>query len=540
MGGIDALTVEMGLAYPLAGHYQALGHVQTSRQPQIPNTMVSTRRSLFNAPSSSPIPISGNEEQDNGERHSNYPESQVSVDHDSDSEPVPPSDGGHIEDESDDEEDEDDEESDEEPDRWGDIEETEASIRPYLGVLTSLDRDHNTSLSKHLYSAHLLRRRQLVTRIVPPTASDSSSDTGSDLGPRPKKRQKRVEELVPDSEEDDDKYRFGRGKRFITKTWVSWPHPPSYVPRESEHKKSRLRSQPSRTRFDPGTYSQPLSPPSAPSQMLEETLMATFLRISKDKLLSRPVEETGGAEPAVDDDISQHVLKPVVRHVISQLDGLLTGLYHERGYARALSAEGGAATMTVVSGKAEKKPSPYLLAKSRGSGPKRAITPTTDTGDEGEEEGSNEERNPENDNGEGTPPKKAQKSSRRRRYPAPAPLAKKFAAKRQNRLRLRDWSQLLGVAALTGWEEDALQRTVKRCEEQFNQTMSWRCLREGDHTKQDEIWTGARPKLLVGGGDGAISRDGFMQPINVQKIGTNKVQYKIKIDTPEVGVRSGG
>lgn len=493
------------------------------------------RRSIFNNPSS-PIPNHGGEDED--ELHSDYPGSQPSADHDSESEIQPLSDSELVEDEDD--EDNEDEGSDEEPSRWGDQEDTGTSIKPFLGVLTSLERDHNTALSKHLYSAYLLKRRRLVPEAAPPTDSDSGSEPES-VDPRPKKRQKRVED-IPDSEEDDDKYLFGRGKRFITKGWTSWPHPPSFVPRESEHKISRLRSQPSRVFFDPETYSRPLqSPhPPAPSQMLEEALMATFLRISKDKLRSRPAEETGGAGPALDDDINEHVLKPVVRHVISQLDGLLTGLYHERGYAKALATKdekaAAAAAEAAQKSKGKGRSSSYLRAKARGAkwaSRKRAVTPTTDT----EDEGSNEEQDSDNDDGEGTPPKKAKKSARR--YPAPAPLAKKYATKRQNRLQLRDWSQLLGVAALIGWEPDALQRTAKRCEGHFGQTMSWRLLRESDRTgkpKPDELWTGARPIHLKQDRDeeGGISRDGFMQPISIQKIETaSRIRYRVKMDASQ-------
>lgn len=68
--------------------------------------------------------------------------------------------------------------------------------------------------------------------------------------------------------------------------------------------------------------------------MLESTLMAAFIRISEEKIRSRKKE---GLEPSVDDELSESMLRPVVRNIISKLDGLLTGLYFEREpYVRSM------------------------------------------------------------------------------------------------------------------------------------------------------------------------------------------------------------
>lgn len=474
------------------------------------------------------------------------------------------SDGDPPDDELDDDELDDDELGDDEecedgdneegPNHLGDHEDTYTTIRPYLGVLASLDRDHNTSLSKHLYSAHLLRRRNSRAVATSSTASGSDSDSAE---PRPEKKRQKRTELVTDSEEDDDGYQFGRGRRFLTKQWTSWPHPPSYVPRETDPKISRLKSQPRVFHFDPGTYERSLNSKNekpASSQMLEETLVATFLRFSGDKFRSRPAKETKGMTLALDDDVSRQFLKPVVRHIISQLDGLLRGLYHERGYAKTL----------IMEDRESMRKSKYVRDKTKGipwverRRLKRTAKSTTDTEDEdededgdGDEDGDDEdgededgeddededgkddededstkERDSDND-GKGTPPKKARRvrksKSTHRRHPATALLAKKYCIKRHNKLRLRDWSQVLGIAAFTGWEEDTLQRTMKRCEEQFDQTMSWRRLKESDPTTevgQGEMWTGARLKRPRGedeDNDG-ISKDGFLQPVNIRMV----------------------
>lgn len=520
------VTVDLRLACPLA------------LKLNIHHTMV--RRSIFNDPS--PADSDSSKQETDSDEASD----QVESDNGEELESPPPSELAQKESDDDDntnDETRGDGDSEEEPNRLGDHEDTHTTIKPYVGLLASLDRDHNNSLSRHLHSAYLLRQQNLKPVVAPSTGSDSDSDS-AESHRKTKRHKHKHAELVSDSEEDDDTYQFGRGRRFLTKQWTSWPHPPSYVPRETDPKISRLRNQPRMYHLD--TYDQPLAPRKKPaaSQMLEETLVATFLKFSGDKFRSRPVEETKGVTLALDDDVSQHVLKPVVRHVISQLDGLLKGLYHERGYARVLVAE---------DRESAARKSKYLQDKAKGvpwverRKHKTTARSTTDTNTEDED--SAEERDPDNDDGEGTPPKKTQKAQkskstrRRRRRPAPAPVAEENCIKRHNRLRLRDWSQVLGVAALTGWEEDTLQRTVKRCEGRFDQTMSWRRLKESDSTKyveSGELWTGARLKHPRGedeDNDG-ISKDGFMQPISTRTVypggarlilkGPNKKRVRVK------------
>lgn len=459
------------------------------------------RRSIFNNPP--PVNPNPEEEQINDEYQSGDQASDLTPsEHDSGSQ-LPSDHDSEDDAPSDDEEDSD---SDDEPHRWGDQEDTQTTIKPYFGVLATLDRDHSTSLSKHLYSAHLIKKRQLLPSAASPTTSDSNSDPDT----HPRKRQKSSSQ---DSEDNDGPL---KEKRFITNSWTSWPHPPSYVPRESEHKPGQLRTQPQKIYFDEATYSEPLQKRATPvpSRMLQETLTATFLRISKDSLRTRPLEERKGMVPALDDDLSEHVLRPVVRNVIAKLDALLIGLHHERGYAKTLAMEDGGEE----EGKPTKrKPSQYKQTKARrqakAAARKRGVTPMTDS----EDEDSVEELDSGEDEGEGPSKKSKETTHHRRRRPAPPKLAKKYATKRKWRLRLRDWSQVLGIASLTGWDGGALQRTVRRCEGQFDQTMTWRRLKESDYireAKTGEVWTGARLKRpLQDDDDEGISRDGFMIPI---------------------------
>lgn len=253
--------------------------------------------------------------------------------------------------------------------------------------------------------------------------------------------------------------------------------------------------------------------------MLEEVLTAAFLRAGKEKLLARG-EAAGALTPVLDEDVSNHLLRPVVRSVISRLDKLLVGLHHERSYTKALVAEEAAA-------RARAPPRPRKRRQARrgeavSSSAKaarerhRAVTPMTDTEDEEEAE--------------------AEAEPVRKRKRAPSPVAQQWARKRMMRLRLRDWSNVVGVAALTGFEGGVVQRTAGRCGALFGETMGWRCVGRDDHLRDrrgGEEWVGARVEAEGGSGSGSgsgggkeegegsgskelyegITRDGFLAPV---------------------------
>ncbi|CUS08258.1 unnamed protein product [Tuber aestivum] len=192
--------------------------------------------------------------------------------------------------------------------RWGDKRDTATSVKSYQALLASLEQVHHLSLSRHLYSAHLINRQHR-------SASASYK--------QPNKRRKLAKGAG--SEE-------GQSERpFITPYWTAWPLPPETVPREADHTYEAvglLKSGPRKYYHnDKATYAERDRKEPEPSQMLESTLMAAFIRISKEKIGGRNKE---GLEPSVDDELSESILRPVVRNIISKLDGLLTGLYFER------------------------------------------------------------------------------------------------------------------------------------------------------------------------------------------------------------------
>lgn len=84
----------------------------------------------------------------------------------------------------------------------------------------------------------------------------------------------------------------------------------------------------------------------------------------------------------------------------------------------------------------------------------------------------------------------------------------------------RDWSQVLGAAAFTGFAPASLDRATQRCGSLFEETMSWRRLREHDSISDHagEAWTGGRTQRQQGTGvfnpnRPFITQDGFMQEL---------------------------
>ena len=368
--------------------------------------------------------------------------------------------------------------------RWGDKRDTATSVRPYQALLASLEQEHHLSLSQHLHSAHLINRQQrsASTPYEQPNkrrklAGGSGAKEGHITGP------------------------------FITPHWTAWPLPPETVPREADHTYATVglfQSGPRKYYHDDkATYAEKDRREPEPSQMLESTLMAAFLRTSKEKIGSKKQE---GLKPSVDDELSESMLKPVVRNIISKLDGLLIGLYFEREpYVRSMmktlsSKVGDGSNLdrqstpdTAKERKVKKNDTPGILKRE---GVEREIeTP-----------------------GHGRSSEMPHRGRRRPSHSSPA-ASKLNAEKRMLAVKNRDWSQVLGVAAFTGFTQASLNRTTQRCESLFEETMSWRRLREYDPISDHagEVWTGGRkPKPGIGGFNPNrpfIAQDGFMQEL---------------------------
>jgi len=160
---------------------------------------------------------------------------------------------------------------------------------------------------------------------------------------------------------------------------------------------------------------------------------------------------------SADDEEARRVLLPSTRHLLSKVDDLLVGLHKARvAYAvrdhgsqpRSRSATSGAATTDD-----ERFTRFGSRAASRKRGRKRKRSHSSREDDSGCE---------------------TTKSRSRTRS-----AFRQFGTKGKG-YGLRDWSDVLGMAALTGWKTETIARASERCAKLFGQNMVFRTFYEGD------------------------------------------------------------
>ena len=328
-------------------------------------------------------------------------------------------------------------------------------------------------LTAHLYNSYALRVR------------------GRERGRRAARRDEQLEEL----------------ETFVPpKRWTAWPMPADEVPRADE----RFR----KAEDDAWTLRMPPDP--RDSADLEESVMAIMLKSAKNRFGAREWERkrmvprsrepsasqvdnddgresTGyegdlksdpefvdGAElrPVVqaDDDKSRQQLRPMSRNILTQFDRLLMGLHHAQiggTGGDSSGSEGQTDTESMASGTSSprKRGRSNESARSQSRGRKRTRR-------------SSHSRNSTNSRSRSLRP-----SARNAIRPG---LGHRGRSRGQSadRLRqgLRDWSEVLGIAAMVGWPPAVVMRTAKRCSALFGEDMAFQKFHEGkvDKVKEDE------------------------------------------------------
>ncbi|KAJ5041636.1 uncharacterized protein L3040_005214 [Drepanopeziza brunnea f. sp. 'multigermtubi'] len=90
-------------------------------------------------------------------------------------------------------------------------------------------------------------------------------------------------------------------------------------------------------------------------------------------------------------------------------------------------------------------------------------------------------------------------SPTRRRSPMKRATSKELRASRQKKLGLRDWSEVIGMAALVGFPEDVVERAAKRCANLFGEGMSVRRLVEvpfSEDKEGDDVLAQYLPEMI--------------------------------------------
>jgi len=363
-------------------------------------------------------------------------------------------------------------------------------------LAASLDQIRAADLSIHLYNAHAMKRRLRTREQQDRVPSWGNKERWIGTG--------------------DGSEELGDGEAGVSvfvppKVWTAWPMPPDEVPGEGEKKFGRREDEDERwtlRRRGTGTA----------SEELQELLVAEVQKRAKERFHKREWEDFEGdaAEAAVkleasskrprrrsawtaknDEDVSESkeirhmkpvvmaddeqargILQPTVRHILTKLDGLLMGLHHARQAYVPTGDDTASETQTDME---ETSPAPR---KKKVKPRKRSLRTLKKRGEESDNtkpESDSDSDSNFSDSFTKSPSPPRPRSRRRRRTPLSPVSAALSQQKRQKRLGLRDWSDVLGVGSMVGWDSAVVRRAAERCAGLFGEGISFRTLEQGKH-----------------------------------------------------------
>lgn len=403
---------------------------------------------------------------------------------------------------------------------------------PERDLAASLDQLQAKDLSVHLYNSFKLKRR-------------NSSENA--------KRRAHITEDVGEADRKSD--------WVPPKVWTAWPLSPDIVPREDDEKRWEEDA------VLPATYR---SSSKRPGQHLQEMLVTQVLRKAKERFHDRqwtPPSATTSTPHAqqsqgrrrgsnringtennkevpdqkpvamADDQRASEILKPTVQHMMTKLDDLLLGLHHARSAYLAVE-DSGSEYQSQVSER----------STSRGRPQQRKQKPPK--ADEDAEASHDTLTHSRSDSDEGHPSGKMSGSKgkiQHTRSSSRMSRSRNFRGRR-GRLGLRDWSDVLGIASMTGWHQNVVGNATGRCATLFGEGVKFRTLEEGEKVWEEHLYLPDASPILSGrksqsntwrerepssnifesGMVGGVHVDGFLMPIEGRKswIYKNKKQSK--------------
>lgn len=283
------------------------------------------------------------------------------------------------------------------------------------------------------------------------------------------------------------------------KWWTAWPASADQVPRVDEVVRKKLD--------EPGTLRMPPDP--RPSADLEESVTAFMMKIAKENFEGREwdftqvnshgrkTDESGASmnseggddidpetvdkkplRPVVqaDHDKSRQQLRPLSRNIISQLDWVLDGLHHSMK-GRFLDDdsssewESDADTQASHSPTVERHSRRKSGSRSQSRGRKRIRRHSRAP--------SRPSRSVHTASGVDTQDESMRDASMSRGRSRISSRSQSSRRSTHIKLRLRDWSEVMGVASMVGLPSAAVMRASKRCADLFGQDMAFRTFHEG-------------------------------------------------------------
>lgn len=328
------------------------------------------------------------------------------------------------------------------------------------GLAASLDQQRANDLSIHLYNAHAL-----LARVRDPEAFANAKPYHS------KRRWIKTNE-------------DGSLLWHPEAAWTAWPLKPEDVPRRREQFGVDAKD----VLLDEETYR--MHVPWKPSADLEDEVQALILRKVKERFRERrridPASLAGGKVSAsdpemdsplgsnhsvtedasidqddgsqesldgddedtampsflTDDDVATELLKPTVRHILSQFDDLLSGLHKNRqGYQRNGSPSWSQSRSKSRS-RSRRSRSASKAANASAKGRAREREAASDSTTDSTESGDSDNE-----------------------------TASQSKTRRQTRLNPRSWHEVITMASLVGWDEAVVRRAASRCASLFGESM---------------------------------------------------------------------
>jgi len=267
-----------------------------------------------------------------------------------------------------------------------------------------------------------------------------------------------------------------------------------YPPGQKEKSPSPSSSSSSRSSSSEESESETTSSSSQPSTPSDP-------RRPKDPIL------TFNPTPLTDDTLATSILLPTIRHILSKLDTLLTGLHHARQASLRINDDSASETQTDLeyshSSEGDSGPRSRSNSKNKRKGRSRSRSRAKQQRSKSKYKGTGKVKAKSNksctlstatasdsdsdSNSDSDPESKSPAPPANPRSPSPNTRAR-ILARRQMRLGLRDWSDVLGIAALQGWDAAVIDAAARRCASLFGEGMDFRVLRaEDEGRKRDEV-----------------------------------------------------
>ncbi|EEY21279.1 conserved hypothetical protein [Verticillium alfalfae VaMs.102] len=210
----------------------------------------------------------------------------------------------------------------------------------------------------------------------------------------------------------------------------------------------------------------------------------------EDEVPARTTKASKQYAPVVsaDDDLSYELLRPSARHILTKLDATLTTLHNARMagvVARDQTDDSASDRSSVISdAETEVAISQKRVANARYA--KKRPAPASSTSSSSEEDDADDESASEKTpRGRPIAPRKRRPSKRgvsassRDSDSDTSRAYRMWRDSRLNRWGLRDWRDVLGAAALAGFDADVVARAAQRCADLFGQSMELHTVSEG-------------------------------------------------------------